>query len=303
LIRLSRLRLFDPACGSGNFLIIAYKELRRLEMAVFRELLRLAEQLPLSLSGIHVSQFYGIELDDFACEVATLALWLSEHQMNLECKAAFGQAPASLPLRVGAKIVCGNATRMNWEHVCPTDDDHEVYVMSNPPYYGARNQTSDQKSDVELCFDGAPEHKDADFICCWFIKGGRYLGTGNARLAFVTTNSICQGDHVAVLWPRLLSQNLEIGFAHVAFKWRNSAKDKAGVTCVIVGLRISSNGSKWIYSGALKTLAKNINPYLVDAGNVIIARRADPITERPHAVMGSMARDGGFLILSTEERR
>lgn len=302
LARLSRLRLFDPACGSGNFLIIAYKELRRLEMAVFTELLRLAKQLPLSLSGIHVSQFYGIELDDFACEVAILALWLSEHQMNLECKAAFGQAPPSLPLKAGANIVCGNATRLKWDDVCPTNPECEIFVMSNPPYCGARNQTAEQKSEVEACFGGAAEHKDADFICCWFIKGGRYVANGASALAFVTTNSVCQGDHIAILWPRLFAETLEVGFAHAPFKWTNSAKGKAGVTCVIVGLRRPSPDAKWIYSGTIRTRARNINPYLVDAANVIIGRRSDPISERPAAVMGSMARDGGFLILSKEER-
>lgn len=303
LSRIYRLRIFDPACGSGNFLIIAYKELRRLEMAVFQELQRLAVQMPLSLSGIQVSQFYGIELDDFAHEVAILALWLAEHQMNIEFEAVFGKAPASLPLKDGAKIVCGDATRLDWEKVCPKEDGHEVFLLGNPPYYGARNQSEDQKSAVEACFAGAPEHKDADFICCWFLKGGSYISTGSASLAFVTTNSVCQGDHIAILWPRLLGYGLEIGFAYAPFKWSNSAKGKAGVTCVIVGLRKVSGGEKWIFSGGIKTLAQNINPYLANASNVIIGRRAEPLSERPEAVMGSMARDGGFLILSREERQ
>ena len=303
LARLSRLRLFDPACGSGNFLIIAYKELRRLEMAVFRELLRLTKQLPLSLTGIHVSQFYGIELDDFACAVGMVALWLAEHQMNVECETAFGRAPVSLPLKDGARIVCGNAAQMKWEDVCPKADDREVFVMGNPPYYGARNQSPEQKSDVESCFDGAPEHKDADYICCWFLRGGAYIADGRAELAFVTTNSVCQGDHIAILWPRLLSQRLEISFAHRPFKWTNNAKAKAGVTCVIVGLRRASGKAKWLFSDGIKTRAENINPYLADATNTIIGRRPEPLTSRPAAVMGSMARDGGLLILSKEQRQ
>jgi len=303
LSRIYRLRIFDPACGSGNFLIIAYKELRRLEMAVFQDLQRMAVQLPLSLSGIQVSQFYGIELDDFAHEVAILALWLAEHQMNIEFEAVFGKAPASLPLKDGAKIICGNATRLDWEKVCPKEEGCEVFVLGNPPYYGARNQSEDQKGDVEACFAGAPEHKDADFICCWFIKGGSYISTGSAALAFVTTNSLCQGDHIAILWPRLLGYGLEIGFAYAPFKWSNSAKGKAGVTCVIVGLRKVSARDKWIFSGGIKTLVQNINPYLANASNIIIGRRPEPLSERPEAVMGSMARDGGFLILSREERQ
>ena len=331
LSRLYRLRIFDPACGSGNFLIIAYKELRRLEMAVFKALEKcenrslLAEpqtgfdgagfrprieqpaltisQASLRLPGVHVSQFYGIELDDFAHEVAILALWLAEHQMNLEFKAAFGNAPASLPLKDGARIVCGNATQLDWGDVCPKEDGGEVFVLGNPPYCGARNQSEDQKSAVEACFAGAPEHKDADFICCWFVKGGNYVSTGSASLAFVTTNSVCQGDHIAILWPRLLAYGLEIGFAYAPFKWSNSAKGKAGVTCVIVGLRKVSARDKWLFSGGIKTLVQNINPYLANASNIIIGRRSEPLSERPEAVMGSMARDGGFLILSREERQ
>jgi hypothetical protein len=301
LSRIYRLRIFDPACGSGNFLIIAYKELRRLEIAVFKELQRMAFQLPLSLSGIQVSQFYGIELDDFAHEVAILALWLAEHQMNIEFETVFGKAPASLPLKDGARIVCGNATRLDWEKVCPKELDCEIFVLGNPPYYGARNQSEEQKSDVEACFAGAPEHKDADFICCWFIKGGGYISSGSATLAFVTTNSVCQGDHIAILWPRLLGYGLEVGFAYAPFKWSNSAKGKAGVTCVIVGLRKVSARDKWIYSGGIKTHVQNINPYLANASNIIIGRRPEPLTKRPEAVMGSMPRDGGFLILSREE--
>jgi N-6 DNA Methylase len=302
LSRIYRLRIFDPACGSGNFLIIAYKELRKLEMVVFQELQRMALQLPLSLSGIQVSQFYGIELDDFAHEIAILALWLAEHQMNIRFEAVFGKAPASLPLKDGAKIICDNATRLDWEEVCPKEVGCEVFVLGNPPYYGARNQSEDQKSDVKTCFAGAPEHKDADFICCWFIKGGQYISKGTAKLAFVTTNSVCQGDHIAILWPRLLDYGLEIGFCYAPFKWSNSAKAKAGVTCVIVGLRRVSLQEKWIFSGGIKTLVQNINPYLANASNVIIGRRPEPLTARPEAVMGSMARDGGFLILSREER-
>ena len=161
--------------------------------------MRLTGQLPFLFSGIQVNQFYGIELDDFAHEIAILALWLTEHQMNVEFTAAFGKSNAGLPLKEGAKIVCGDATLLDWEHVCPKDDDHEVFLMGNPPYYGARNQSLEQKSDVERCFGGAPEHKDADYISCWFIKGGAYIADGIAELAFVTTNSVCQGDHVGIL--------------------------------------------------------------------------------------------------------
>ncbi len=302
LARLYKLRIFDPACGSGNFLIIAYKELRRLEMAVFRELDALDKQGSLRLPGIHVSQFYGIELDDFAHEVAILALWLAEHQMNLEFKAAFGNAPASLPLKDGAKVVCNDATKVDWATVCPHVDGHEVFVIGNPPYLGARNQDEASKDAVCRCYNGAPEHKDADLISCWFIRGAAYITGKTAQLAFVTTNSVCQGDHVAILWPRVLGKGLEIHFAHTSFKWSNSAKNNAAVICSIIGLRPKSSAPKWIFSGAVKSLAANINPYLARGSDTVIGRRSEPLSKLPYAVMGSMARDGGNLILDRAEK-
>ncbi len=330
LSRLYRLRIFDPACGSGNFLIIAYKELRRLEMAVFKELEKVENrsllpepqagfegaefrptieqpaltlsQASLRLPGIHVSQFYGIELDDFAHEVAILALWLAEHQMNLEFKAAFGNAPASLPLKDGANIIRGDATHLAWNSVCPPAEDHEVFIIGNPPYSGARKQTAEQKECVRRCYGDAPEHKDADLISCWFLKGAAMLRDQSIRVAFVTTNSICQGDHVAILWPRISTAGAEIAFAYPSFKWTNNAKGAAAVTCAIIGLRRRSSGSKWIYSAGLKVQVKNINAYLANAADIIIEKRRTPISERPEAVMGSMARDGGHLILEREER-
>jgi hypothetical protein len=303
LSRIYRLRLFDPACGSGNFLIIAYKELRRLEMAIYKELLLLTGQLPFSFSGIQVSQFYGIELDDFAHEIAILALWLAEHQMNIEFEAAFEKTPASLPLKDGAKVVCDDATKVDWAKICPLVEGNETFVLGNPPYLGARNQEGDSKDAVYRCYNGAPEHRDADLISCWFIKGATYIAGQAASLAFVTTNSVCQGDHVAILWPRVLGNELEIHFAHTSFKWSNSAKNNAAVICVIVGLRPKANGLKWIFSGDIKSVASNINPYLAKGSNTVIGRRDEPLCPLfPDCVMGSMARDGGNLILSREER-
>ena len=334
LHRIYHVRIFDPACGSGNFLIIAYKELRKLEMDIFHELDRVenrqsavspfadsqsnfeeagfrgrSEQPPLAIAqstlrlpGIHVSQFFGIEIDDFASEVAVLAMWLAEHQMNVAFQASFGHAPASLPLRDGAKIVHGNSLREDWQKVCPTDDDHEVFVLGNPPYLGARNQKPDQKELVRQCFNNAPEHKDADLISCWFIKGAKYIAAKPAALAFVTTNSVCQGDHVSILWPHILKTGVEIHFAYSSFKWTNSDKNNAGVTCAIIGLRQASNAPKWIYHSGLRSLAGNINPYLTKGSNTIIGRRTTPLSARPECVMGSMGRDGGNLILDREER-
>ncbi len=187
LSRLYRLRIFDPACGSGNFLILAYKELRRLEMAVFCELAKGKPQASLRLPGINVSQFYGIELDDFAHEVAILALWLAEHQMNLEFKAAFGNAPAALPLKDGAKIVCGNALQLDWEKVCPQAESHEVFVLGNPPDLGSSMQELSHKQDMAAVFQGIKDFKNLDYIACWFLQAARYLRGITAACAFVRT--------------------------------------------------------------------------------------------------------------------
>ena len=329
LSRLYRLRIFDPACGSGNFLIIAYKELRRLEMTVFKALERvenrslIAEPQPgfegkgfrptveqpaltisqasLRLPGITVSQFYGLELDDFAHEVAILALWLAEHQMNLEFKAAFGSAPPSLPLKDGAKIVWGNALRKDWRTVCPSENGYELFVLGNPPYQGARKQTAKQKSDV-VCVAGAFDgHKNLDYIACFFLKAAAYVRQTNATVAFVATNSICQGEQVALLWPHVLT-DLEFHFAYQAFKWSNSAKANAGVTCVIIGLRQSRDHPKRLFGADVVRSVENINPYLVAGRNVFVHKRRRSLSGMPSCDFGNMPNDGGGLMLQPDER-
>lgn len=301
LSRIYRLRLFDPACGSGNFLIIAYKELRRLEMAVFQELQRMAIQLPLSLSGIQVSQFYGIELDDFAHEVAILALWLAEHQMNIEFEAVFGKAPASLPLKDGAKIVCGNATQLNWETICPKNEDCEILILGNPPYLGARMQDEAQKNDLLIALAGQIEAKKVDYIYCWFVKASLYVQNTSHKFAFVTTNSLCQGEQALTLWPWIFSVGLEIQFAHKSFKWANSAKSNAAVICSIVGIARKNATPKKLIEGDLVRSCDHINAYLVNARDTFITRRGKPLSELPLMQYGNMAIDDGELILGREQ--
>lgn len=303
--RLGEIKIFDPACGSGNFLIIAYKELRRLEM----ELLKRWQELELEKTGqvlqafsvIKLSQFYGIELDDFAHEVALLSLWLAEHQMNIEFKEEFGKVHPSLPLKNGGNIICGNAARENWDSVCPRNHG-EIYICGNPPYYGARNQNRDQKEDVRLVFNNDKLYKDADYISCWFILASKYIAESGSKFSFVSTNSICQGDHVAILWPRVFNDNNEIFFAYESFKWTNNARQAAGVTCVIIGVRTQSNKPKYLFKDSFIEQVQNINGYLANAKNIVIGKRDTPITARPKMVMGSQARDGGHLIMSPEER-
>lgn len=302
LERLYRLKIFDPACGSGNFLIIAYKKLRELEMAIFQRVLEITNAPTLSLPSISLSQFYGIELDDFAHEIAILSLWLAEHQMNVKFKEVFGKTNPSLPLKEGGKIVCGNATRIPWEEVCPKSKDAEIYILGNPPYLGAKVQNSIQKDDVKKVFQEQKGYKTFDYITCWFLKASRYIHGFNAAYAFVSTNSISQGEQVA-FWKYIEPYQLEIGFAHQSFKWTNNAKKNAGVICVIIGVRNINKKPKKLFSGANLKNVEMINYYLVSAPNRIIERRNSRLSIIPEMLFGSIPYDGGFLILSDEEKK
>ncbi len=233
--RLGQLKIFDPACGSGNFLIIAYKELRKFEM----ELLKRVQELELEKTGqfskpfsvIQVSQFYGIEIDDFAHEVAILSLWLTEHQMNLTFKDEFGEILPSLPLKNSGNIYSYNALRSDWVEICEARIQDYIYILGNPPYKGSRNQTSDQKEDLKNIFK--TKYKSLDYVSGWFLKASQFIEKfPSTACAFVSTNSITQGEQVALLWPKILKNILEISFAHTSFQWKNSAKDPAAVIVV-----------------------------------------------------------------------
>jgi len=293
LNRLWNTKYFDPACGSGNFLIITYKELRKLEMKIFKELNEMA------LSNITLNQLYGIELDDFAHEVAILSLWLAEHQMNQVFFNEFGRSKPALPLTSAGNIVHGNACRLEWEVVCPKIEGDEIYILGNPPYLGSRNQNETQKEDMKHAF--TKDYKSLDYVSCWIIKGSDYINGINAKYAFVTTNSICQGEQVSLLWPRSLNHNLEIGFAVNSFKWTNNAKGKAAVNVVIIGVRNKSAGLKYIYNSNRYSIVNNINPYLTEGNSIYINRRSKPISKFPICTFGSMPNDGGNLILNSTE--
>ena len=301
-VRLSSIKIFDPACGSGNFLIIAYKKLRELEMSILQRIDALSKERSFQFSEIKLTQFYGIELDDFAHEVALLSLWLAEHQMNLEFYKAFGRASPSLPLHDGGNIVHGNATRINWEEVCPKNEGDEIYILGNPPYLGARLQSKEQKEDMALAFKGVKNFNNLDYIACWFYKGTQYLQNINAKVAFVSTNSISQGEQVGILWTHILDENIEIDFAYQSFKWKNNAKDNAGVTVAIIGLRNSSSKPKYLYIDNIKQEVKNINAYLVNAENIIVNKRSKPLSKLKEMSFGSMPNDGGNLLLTQEEK-
>lgn len=290
-------KYFDPACGSGNFLIITYKELRKLEMKIFKSLNEMA------LSNISLSQFYGIELDDFAHEVAILSLWLAEHQMNEIFFKEFGRSKPALPLTTAGNIIHGNACRLDWEKVCPIDIGDEVYFMGNPPYLGSSMQSNEQKRDMSLVFSDLENYKNLDYISIWFYKGAKFIRHSNSRLAFVSTNSITQGEQVSLLWPPIFNFNLEIGFAYSSFKWANNAKSNAGVSVVIIGLRNNSEKRpKCLFLDDRKKNVNNINAYLTDAKNIFIEKRKTPISKFPEMVLGNAPKDGGHLLLNIEEK-
>jgi len=303
LQRIYNIRVFDPACGSGNFLIIAYRELRKLESRIFERQREITGQRSLPMTRVRLTQFFGIELSDFAAETAKLSLWIAEYQMNAQFKAQFGSAPPALPLSDSGNIVQGNACRVDWLKVCPHVEGSETYIVGNPPYLGRGLQTAEQKIDMAATFEGVTsKFKNLDYVACWTLKGSRYCQATKAQCAFVTTNSICQGEQVALLWPLVFKQNLEIGFAYQSFKWRNNAAANAGVTCVVVGIRPVQNSKKLIFSGEHGRAVKNISPYLIEFENLIVGKRSSAISEVPRIDFGSMANDNGRLILNTAEK-
>ena len=276
LKRMSRMKFFDPACGSGNFLIITYKCLRFLEMdilALQRKCTPEGEILFVDNSVISLSQFYGIELLDFPHEVAMLSLWLAEHQMNTKLNENFGVNTKALPLKNITQIVCGNACRIDWNSVCPHTPEEEVFIFGNPPYLGSSMQDEKQKADLEYVCGKFQNYKNLDYIANWFYLGTLYIKSSKARCAFVSTNSICQGDSVALLWPNVFNKGVEISFAYQSFKWTNNAKYNATVMVVIIGLASKSIESKSLYNYDDRcTKCQHINAYLLDGPNIIISR-------------------------------
>lgn len=317
LTRMSSIKFLDPACGSGNFLIITYKELRRLEINILVKQREIREalnekavyqgELIADASKISLSQFSGIELDDFAHEVARLSLYIAEHQMNMEMEEALADVhPRLLPLREAGNIVCGNALRIDWETVLNTKEDDEVYIFGNPPYIGAggRNpQTKVQKEDLKNAILPISAKK-IDYILGWFVKGSRFiLGRKNVtNLAFVSTNSIFQGEQASFFLNNILN-SLEISFAYPSFSWSNSAKNKAGVTVAIVGISRRNNEKKKLFKLDEVKEVDNINVYLKEGPNFIINKRREPLSCLPKNITKGSAEFGeDNLILTIEEK-
>jgi len=305
LARLSNIKFFDPACGSGNFLIITYKRLRELEIMIWQALRDIANISVLPMSNISLTQFYGIELDEYACDTATLSLWLAEHQMNVKFREAFGVQPETLPLKPSGNIVCGNACRLDWNVVCPHDKDDEVYIMGNPPYLGSKLQNAGQKEDMKIALSEVKDKKGVDYIAAWFWKGAKYIKETKAKYAFVTTNSISQGEQVAMLWKPIFDLGLEISFARTSFKWSNNAKYNAAVTVAVIGVEARSTKHKRLYCESKQQAhnVPNINPYLVASDNLIVAKNYSVPSGLPKAEFGCMPYDNGHLLMSEAEKQ
>lgn len=298
--KISGLKFLDPACGCGNFLIITYRELRRLELEVLKMKVNSGQKIldVSQLLKVNVEQFYGIEYEDFPCQIAQVGMWLTDHQMNMKAAELFGMYCARLPLTQSATIVHGNALQIDWESVVPKEELD--YILGNPPFAGRRYRTQEQIEDVARLFS----YKDIDYVACWYEIAARYIQSTVIRCGFVSTNSICQGEQVAPLWRRMIDEHqMQINFAYRTFKWSNEAKGKAAVYCVIIGFSdMQSKIRKTIFESDDSIMnAGNINAYLIDAPNVFIANRSTPICDVPAMKNGNVPLDGDALKIEESE--
>ncbi|WP_251359365.1 DNA methyltransferase [Kangiella sp. TOML190] len=304
------LKLLDPACGCGNFLIISYRELRRLELKIMQAQLQSDQQAHFAIDiepQISLNNFYGIEIDEWPARIAEVAMWLTQQQMNREFAKSFGREPDLLPLKQHANIHHANALTQDWAEIIAAQQLD--YIIGNPPFVGKQYRTPEQVKSMEIAFDSIKKHKNLDFVAAWFYKSAIFARNTKIKIALVSTNSITMGEQVAILWQPILDMGYKINFAHRTFQWHNDAKGKAAVHCIIVGFGLQDSATKTIFdypdvrSEALPIKAEAINPYLVDAIDKIIANRAKPICSVPEMVFGSMPNDGGCLLLNAEEKQ
>jgi len=321
--RMAKIRVFDPACGSGNFLVIAYKQMREIEAEINQR-----RKEPNRPTDIPLTNFRGIELRDFSAEVARLALIIAEYQCDLHYRGKKLALAEFLPLSSDNWITCGNALRLDWLSICPPtgtgvklhaddlfespldqaqidfeNEGGETYICGNPPYVGDKKQNADQKSDLEKLLSGrTTKWKSLDYVCGWFVKAADYGRCTRCKAAFVSTNSITQGQQVPVLWPILFEEGQEVSFAHTSFKWSNLASNNAGVTVVIIGISNSAPQDRVIYTAdrdgnTISLTTKSISPYLAPGKKVFVQSRGKPISDLPEMLLGNFAKDGGHLLL------
>jgi hypothetical protein len=307
--KLATLRFLDPACGCGNFLVIAYRELRLLELEVLKRQFATQQSVLVRVQDhvfIDVDQFYGIEIEEFPAQIAQVAMWLMDHQMNLRVSEHFGENVIRLPLTKSATIVHGNALRMDWNEVAAAE--RLSYILGNPPFIGSKMMNADQRDDLLAIAGSLKGAGILDFVSAWYLKAAHYVGVHSIRVAFVSTNSITQGEQVGVLWGEMLRLGTRIFFAHRTFQWSNEARGVAAVHCVIVGFAKADTTPKRLFDyGDIRgepheVSAGNINPYLIDAQDMFLPNRSSPLSEAPPMKFGNQPIDGGNFILSPEER-
>ena len=305
--KLASLTFLDPACGCGNFLVVAYRELRRLELEVMKEIEASGTQWLFSVNDmcvVNVNQFYGIELEEFPAQIAQVAMWLMDHQMNIEVGNTFGEAYARIPLTASATIVCANALQLDWKSVVPKEKLN--YIMGNPPFAGARNMSKEQKEDLLAVFEEVKNAGDLDYVAAWYGKAADYMLGTKIRAALVSTNSLCQGQSVAILWKYLVQRkNIHITFAYRTFKWSNEARGQAAVHCLIIGFSADEEREdKFLFNAeGYAQRVVHINGYLVNAPDMFIENRNKPLCDVPGMVFGSMPNDGGHLLVEESQMK
>jgi hypothetical protein len=306
--KLSTLKFLDPACGCGNFLVITYRELRLLELEILRASNKTGQGVldVRELIYLDVDMMCGIEYEEFPARIAEVAMWLIDHQMNMQISNEFGQYFVRLPLKKSAKIMHGNALQTDWESVVSKND--LSYIIGNPPFYGAMWLNDIQRRDIKTVLGEIKKAGVLDYVCCWYVKASQFIQKTKIKVAFVSTNSITQGEQVGILWNVLLNiYHIKIHFAHQTFSWSNEAKGNAAVHCVIIGFANYDINNKSIFEyenikGEPHELkVKNINPYLFQGEDIVIETREEPISKVPKMTWGSQPRDGGHFILSEEE--
>lgn len=309
--KLASIVCLDPAAGCGNFLIVAYRELKQLELQTVEAMLSFEKDKDKSLfmtdwaekySKVSIDQFYGIEIEEFPVDIARVSMWLMEHVMNKRFGERLGTVIPSIPLRSSAHIVCKNALKVAWNQLIQTDKT--VYLISNPPFSGARSMTETQKAELIEVVGDIKCNKLLDYVCAWYFKAAQFMENQSAEAAFVSTNSICQGEQVAPLWGQLFSHGIHINFAHQTFQWKNEAKLNAGVYCVIVGFSKKNKTEKKLFtyqtvqSNFSMKKVSNINAYLLDANPEVFVRATEKeLSNQRPMCFGNMPRDGGNLII------
>lgn len=311
--KLIGLKFFDPACGCGNFLVITYREMRRLELEVLKQLrgLTTTAQGQLYVSEIDVDSFYGIEFEEFPAQIATIALWITDHIANKELSIEFGVERFRLPLKKAPHVVNTNALRLDWNTVVGKEgnvSETALYILGNPPFVGKKARNAIQNEDMKSVFGSESDSGVLDYVCAWYLKASDFIRGTKIKVAFVSTSSITQGEQVGVLWNYLWDRNIKIHFAHRTFKWMNEARGQAAVHCVIMGFANFDVSRKYLFdyetavSEPHEIESKNINPYLIDQPDFVMRNRKTPIGDVPQLVFGNMPNDDGNFLFTDEER-